>query len=115
MVLLTDGANTAGNVQPYKAAELAAQQGLRIHTIGVGGEPRVVRGVFGTQVYNSAADLDEETQVTARVGQARLTASDQMVRLKSGERSVAKAGEPPSPPLPAEKNLLVINRVVFME
>ena len=50
---------------------------------------------------------DEETQVTARVGQARLTASDQMVRLKSGERSVAKAGEPPSPPLPAEKNLLV--------
>ena len=61
MVLLTDGANTAGNVQPYKAAELAAQQGLRIHTIGVGGESRVVRGIFGTQVYNSAADLDEET------------------------------------------------------
>lgn len=61
MVLLTDGANTAGNVKPYKAAELAAQQGLRIHTIGVGGEPRSVRGVFGMQVYNPAADLDEET------------------------------------------------------
>lgn len=61
MVLLTDGANTAGNVQPAKAAELAAQQGLRIHTIGVGGEPRAVRGVFGMQVYNPAADLDEET------------------------------------------------------
>lgn len=60
MVLLTDGANTAGNVQPSKAAELAAQQGLRIHTIGVGGEPRTVRGIFGMQTYNPAADLDEE-------------------------------------------------------
>ena len=61
LVLLTDGANTAGNVQPIKAAELAAQQGLRIHTIGVGGEPRAVGGIFGAQVYNPAADLDEET------------------------------------------------------
>lgn len=61
MILLTDGANTAGNVNPNKAAELAAQQGLRIHTIGVGGESRVQRGTFGMQVYNPAADLDEET------------------------------------------------------
>ncbi len=64
MILLTDGANTAGNVQPSKAAELAAQQGLRIHTIGVGGEPRTVRGIFGMQAYNPAADLDEETLIS---------------------------------------------------
>ncbi|MCB1843196.1 MAG: VWA domain-containing protein, partial [Halioglobus sp.] len=38
LVLLTDGANTAGAVDPLKAAELAAQIGLRIYTIGIGAE-----------------------------------------------------------------------------
>jgi Ca-activated chloride channel family protein len=64
LVLLTDGANTAGNVTPQKAAELAAQQGLRIHTIGVGGAPREVRGLLGMQMVNPASDLDEETLQT---------------------------------------------------
>ena len=61
LVLLTDGANTAGYVLPRKAAELAAQQGLRIHTIAVGGKPRTVRGLLGFQTINPASDLDEET------------------------------------------------------
>lgn len=61
LVLLTDGTNTAGSVPPLKAAELAAQQGLRIHTIGVGGAPRKVRGLLGMQLVNPAAGLDEET------------------------------------------------------
>ena len=38
LVLLTDGANTAGEVDPVKAAELAQQVGLRIYTIGIGAE-----------------------------------------------------------------------------
>lgn len=68
MVLLTDGANTAGNIQPGKAAELAAQQGLRIHTIGIGGESEAASDSFGAQMSNPAADLDEETlKVIARV------------------------------------------------
>lgn len=61
LILLTDGANNAGHVQPSKAAELAAQQGLRIYTIGVGGEPRRVSGFFGTQIVDPASDLDEAT------------------------------------------------------
>jgi Ca-activated chloride channel family protein len=64
LVLLTDGANTAGNVRPQKAAELAAQQGLRIHTIGVGGAPRSVRGLLGMRMVNPASGLDEETLKT---------------------------------------------------
>jgi Ca-activated chloride channel homolog len=64
MVLLTDGANTAGNIQRGKAAELAAQQGLRIHTIGIGGEARTISGFFGPQMSNPAVDLDEETLKT---------------------------------------------------
>lgn len=61
LVLLTDGANTAGNVRPRKAAELAAQQGLRIHTIGVGGKPRPVPGLLGMRMVSPASALDEKT------------------------------------------------------
>ena len=36
LILLTDGANTAGNVEPLKAADLASQEKVKIYTIGVG-------------------------------------------------------------------------------
>jgi len=36
LILLTDGANTAGNVEPLKAADLAVQEKVKIYTIGVG-------------------------------------------------------------------------------
>lgn len=36
LILLTDGSNTAGNVEPLKAADLAAQEKVKIYTIGVG-------------------------------------------------------------------------------
>ena len=61
LILLTDGANTAGRVAPRKAAELARQAGLRIYTIGVGAERMAVPGLFGTQLVNPSADLDEDT------------------------------------------------------
>ena len=35
LVLLTDGENTAGEIDPVKASELAKQYGIRIHTIGM--------------------------------------------------------------------------------
>lgn len=50
---------------------------------------------------------EEGTQVTARTGRARLVAADKMVSLTSGERSMVPLAESPSPPLPAEQNLLV--------
>ena len=48
----TDGANTAGEVEPEKAAELAARSGLKIYTIGIGADRMTVRSLFGTQVIN---------------------------------------------------------------
>ena len=36
LILLTDGRNTAGEIQPEKAAELAEKKGLKIYTIGIG-------------------------------------------------------------------------------
>ena len=59
MVLLTDGHNTAGEVKPRQAAKMAAQAGIKIYTIGVGGAPRQIRGFFGMQTVNPSRDLDE--------------------------------------------------------
>ena len=62
LVLLTDGANTAGEVDPMKAAELAAQVGLRIYTIGIGAEQLEVASIIGgRRRVNPSADLDEDT------------------------------------------------------
>ena len=61
LILLTDGANTAGRVAPLKAAELAAERGLKIYTIGIGADAMEVRSFFFSQTVNPSADLDEET------------------------------------------------------
>lgn len=62
LVLLTDGANTAGAMDPLKAAQLAAQAGLRIYAIGMGAdELRIdMPGPFGSRVVNPSQDLDEK-------------------------------------------------------
>jgi len=60
LILLTDGANTSGSVDPLKAADLAAREGVRIYTIGVGADEMLVRGFFGTQRVPSN-ELDEAT------------------------------------------------------
>lgn len=61
LILLTDGANTAGAVDPLKAAELAAQRNMIIYTIGIGATAMTVRGIFGVRQINPSADLDEQT------------------------------------------------------
>jgi Ca-activated chloride channel family protein len=61
LVLLTDGANTAGELTPLKAAELAAAHQLKIYTIGIGADEMVVRSLFGSRRVNPSADLDEKT------------------------------------------------------
>ncbi|OED42336.1 BatB protein [Chromatiales bacterium (ex Bugula neritina AB1)] len=60
-ILLTDGANTTGAVEPVDAARVAAENGIRIHTIGVGADRVTVRGLFGTEVINPSKSLDEPT------------------------------------------------------
>lgn len=61
LILLTDGANTAGEVTPIKAAELAAEIGLKIYTIGIGADEMMVRSFFGSRKVNPSRDLDEKT------------------------------------------------------
>jgi len=61
LILLTDGANTAGAIPPLRAAELAQQIGLRIYTIGIGADSMMMSTPFGTRSTNPSADLDEDT------------------------------------------------------
>lgn len=58
LVLLTDGVNTAGTLDPQKAAAIARDSGVRIHTIAFGGNGSM--SVFGFQLPMGGDDVDEE-------------------------------------------------------
>ena len=59
--MLTDGANTAGEISPIQAAQLAEQLGIKIYTIGIGAEEMIVGSLFGSRRINPSAQLDEVT------------------------------------------------------
>ena len=62
MILLTDGVNNAGEVDPVSAAEIAKTFGIRIYSIGVGtrGEaPFPVQTPFGTRYQMMPVEIDE--------------------------------------------------------
>lgn len=68
LVLLTDGVNTAGQLDPLKAAELARAHGIRIHTIALGSSGTTL-SVFGLPIRlpGGGDDIDEATlQAIAR-------------------------------------------------
>ena len=64
IILLTDGSNNRGEVDPLTAADLAKTYNIRVYTIGVGTKglaPYPVRTVFGIQRQNIQVDIDEKT------------------------------------------------------
>lgn len=61
IVLLTDGANTAGRFTPSDAANLAQQLNVKIYTIGLGADSMQVSSFFGTREVNPSRDLDEQS------------------------------------------------------
>src|SRR4030066_812310 len=63
MILLTDGVNNAGEVDPISAAQIAKTFKIRVYTIGVGtrGEaPYPVQTPFGTRYQMVPVEIDEE-------------------------------------------------------
>jgi Ca-activated chloride channel family protein len=60
LILLTDGANTAGNLEPRQAARLAALAGVRVYTVGIGGGPVGIRTPIGV-LAQKGSGLDPET------------------------------------------------------
>ncbi|MDF4652545.1 VWA domain-containing protein, partial [Vibrio parahaemolyticus] len=61
MILLSDGSNTAGVLEPLEAAEIAKKYNATIYTVGVGAGEMMVKEFFMTRKVNTAADLDEQT------------------------------------------------------
>ncbi len=63
VILLTDGVNNRGTIDPRTAAKAAAALGVRVYTIGIGTEGMapvpVGRGVFGLRYETRAVELDE--------------------------------------------------------
>lgn len=62
IILLTDGVNNMGSLDPLSAAEIAKVYGIRIYTIGIGTTgmaPYPVQTPFGMQIQSIKTDLDE--------------------------------------------------------
>jgi len=62
LILLTDGENNAGPIDPITAAKLAASRGVRVYTIGVGKEGMVrmpVQTPFGVRYQRVESHIDE--------------------------------------------------------
>ncbi|HPE60145.1 MAG: VWA domain-containing protein [Thiothrix sp.] len=78
LILMTDGANTAGSVSPLEAAEMAAVEGLKIYTVGIGSESQNARNVLGFNLVNPNAELDERLlrAVAAKTGGQYFRARD---------------------------------------
>jgi Ca-activated chloride channel family protein len=63
IILLTDGVNNSGSVDPMSAAEIAKLYGIRVYTIGIGSRgyaPYPVQTPFGTQIQQMKVQIDED-------------------------------------------------------
>jgi Ca-activated chloride channel family protein len=82
IVLLTDGVNNRGAIDPRTAAQAAASVGVKIYAIGVGTEGMapvpVGRGVFGLRYENRPVEIDDAllTEVAQRTGGRYFRARD---------------------------------------
>ena len=79
LILLTDGVNTAGVLEPLKAAELAKSEGVRIHTIAFGGSGGAI-SMFGMTLPMPGGEdeIDEATlkQIASQTGGQSFRARD---------------------------------------
>lgn len=63
VILLTDGVNNSGDIDPLTAAQIAKEFGIRVYTIGVGKNgmaPISVQTIFGKQTQYMEVEIDEE-------------------------------------------------------
>ena len=63
IILLTDGVNNRGEVDPSMAAEIAKTYGIRVYTIGVGREgeaPYPVMTPWGVEIQKLQVEIDED-------------------------------------------------------
>lgn len=82
IVLLTDGVNNRGQISPVMAADIAAEMGIKVYTIGVGREgkaPYPAQDIFGNMTTVMAdVEIDEELlrDIAAKTGGHYFRAED---------------------------------------
>lgn len=82
MILLTDGVNNRGDIDPRTAAQAAAAVGVKIYSIGVGTEGMapvpVGRGLYGLRYENQPVQIDEAllSQISRSTGGRYFRARD---------------------------------------
>jgi Ca-activated chloride channel homolog len=81
IILLTDGVNNMGQIDPQTAAQIAQSYGIRVYTIGIGSKgeaPYPVQTPFGVRYQMIPADLDEQmlTQIADITGGKYFRATD---------------------------------------
>lgn len=73
VVLLTDGENNAGRIQPLAAADAARALGVRVYTIGVGSEGAIR---IGGQIYRDVLDEELLREIAEKTGGQYFRATD---------------------------------------
>ena len=78
LILLTDGVNTEGSLDPLRAAELARAVGVRVHTIAFGGAEGTPQTFLGVTVTPTRMAFDEDTlrKVAEQTGGRSFVARD---------------------------------------
>ncbi|MBE0676348.1 MAG: VWA domain-containing protein [Bacteroidales bacterium] len=81
VILLTDGVNNRGAIDPLTAADLASTFNIRVYTIGVGSmgtAPYPVQTPFGMQMQNVPVEIDEDIlqEISSRTGGRYFRATD---------------------------------------
>jgi Ca-activated chloride channel family protein len=81
IILLTDGVNNRGAIDPLTAAGIASTFGIRVYTVGVGTigmAPYPVQTPLGTQYSNVPVEIDEELlkNIAAQTGGKYFRATD---------------------------------------
>lgn len=81
VVLLTDGENNGGLIDPKTAKEIAKSFGVRVYTIGVGSEgyaPQPINTPLGVVIQNEKVSIDEKllTEIATETGGKYFRARD---------------------------------------
>lgn len=79
IILITDGENNRGEVDPQTAAEAAAALGIKVYAVGVGGEGGLLGGPFGALAPGGvgAVDVEALSRVAETTGGRFFLATDE--------------------------------------
>ncbi|PHP66765.1 hypothetical protein CSC94_11690 [Zhengella mangrovi] len=113
IILLSDGANNSGSAEPEDAARLAKENGIRIHTIGLGSEKQADDG----SPIDPSADLDEATlKEVSRVSGGQFFRARTLDELSSAYAAIdgMEAADAASPPFVPESDLTPLVAAAFL-